>query len=1196
MLFRSLPGRGPGLGAARPQARAILEELEPRVLYSADSPVALFGAAPGVVMPDARVPSAATPTAKEPAPGAAGVERASAKAQEIVFVDTQVAGYQALVDDIASRNDGTRQLEVVLLDPKLDGVSQITQALRQRGDIAAVHIISHGADGAVQLGAGTLDFETLLARASDIRSWGDALTADADLLLYGCDVAADADGRALVNALSRLTGADVAASTDVTGQRALGGNWNLEYDTGQIEARIAVSQASQQEWAGRLAITSNSASSGMTAVAGATSLTWSHTVSAGSNVALFVGISIEAGSGASTGVTYGGTAMTLVGRSTGSHVVEIWKLVAPTAGTANIVATFNGTVQVVGGGAAFNGVDQTTPTGVFAGAGGTSTTPTVNASSAAGDLVLDTLYGNDGPTATPGAGQTSQWTLATGSGGGKARGAGSTEAGAASVTMSYTLSSSLEWQIGAVSIKAAAASSAPILTGLAGDSQAYTSGSGAVVIEQGGNVGITDSDSPDFNTGTLTVSFAAGSDPTEDVLAVRNQGTGAGQIGVSGANVTYGGVTIGTFTGGSAGSNLVITLNASSNTTDTAALIQNITFQNTNTTTPTGGARTVRFVLTDGDGGASANYDATVTLPTYGTLIWRTNGDTSPNYSDWTGSSFTTAGNTATVGSWRLLQGAQSTTRDEKMVVGVNASGQISGEMWNGTSWSALSFNNLATVSSSTNLGFGVAYESQSGNAMLVWNNGTTGTTPLSYRTWNGSAWSAAQTITVPGSVAGEAYQMRLTASPVGNGMILTVSPSNAAIDYALVWNGSSWGNSIALDTAFGVDRTEVNVAYESQSGRALVVYDADGSTNALAYRTWDGSAWSAQFSVSAPTGTGAGSDITWTSMASDPKSNRIILGGVADGNETWFKMWDGSSWDAGVTATTNNASITSLNVAVAFEAQSGQALAVYAVSGSSVVRYRTWDVGGGWSAEQSGPNIGGVANTMLLSASYSSDKVMLSVQDANNDLHAVLWDGAAWGAKTTLETNTGETGNQPFGFLWNDANHAPVLDASKSPALGAINEDAGAPSGAVGTPVSALVDFASPSGQVDNVTDADGGAALGIAITAADTANGTWWYSTNGGTAWNALGAVTNASARLLAADANTRVYFQPNADYNGTLASAITFRAWDQSSGANGAVADASVNGGATAFSTATDTASLNVNAVNDAPTATNLSAAET
>ena len=119
----------------------------------------------------------------------------------------------------------------------------------------------------------------------------------------------------------------------------------------------------------------------------------------------------------------------------------------------------------------------------------------------------------------------------------------------------------------------------------------------------------------------------------------------------------------------------------------------------------------------------------------------------------------------------------------------------------------------------------------------------------------------------------------------------------------------------------------------------------------------------------------------------------------------------------------------------------------------------------------------------------------------------------------------------------------------------------------------------------MDNVTDADAGALLGIAVTAADTTNGTWYFTTDG-TNWNLLTAVTNSSARLLAADANTRLYFQPNANYNGTLAAAITFRAWDRSSGANGALADTSVNGNATAFSTATDTASLIVSAVNDAP----------
>jgi hypothetical protein len=119
---------------------------------------------------------------------------------------------------------------------------------------------------------------------------------------------------------------------------------------------------------------------------------------------------------------------------------------------------------------------------------------------------------------------------------------------------------------------------------------------------------------------------------------------------------------------------------------------------------------------------------------------------------------------------------------------------------------------------------------------------------------------------------------------------------------------------------------------------------------------------------------------------------------------------------------------------------------------------------------------------------------------------------------------------------------------------LAAQGEDCGAPVGVVGSLVSALVDFASPAGQVDNVTDADVGALLGIAITGANTANGNWFYSVDGGTNWNALGAVSDANARLLAADAATRLFFQPNTNYHGTQANAITFRAWDQTVGANG------------------------------------------
>ena len=123
-----------------------------------------------------------------------------------------------------------------------------------------------------------------------------------------------------------------------------------------------------------------------------------------------------------------------------------------------------------------------------------------------------------------------------------------------------------------------------------------------------------DADSANFDTGTLTISFFDGSDNAEDILAIRNQGTNAGEIGVNSGNVTYGGTQIGTFTGGSSGSSLVITLNSASNSTNVGALLANITYRNTDTDNPTIGNRTVRFVLTDGDGGTGSNVDVTVTV------------------------------------------------------------------------------------------------------------------------------------------------------------------------------------------------------------------------------------------------------------------------------------------------------------------------------------------------------------------------------------------------------------------------------------------------------------------------------------------------------------------------------------------------------------------------------------------------------
>ncbi|MBS0602659.1 MAG: putative Ig domain-containing protein, partial [Proteobacteria bacterium] len=163
-------------------------------------------------------------------------------------------------------------------------------------------------------------------------------------------------------------------------------------------------------------------------------------------------------------------------------------------------------------------------------------------------------------------------------------------------------------------VSVAAANVAPTLTNLAGDSLAYVEGTAASVVDQGTAATVSDPDSTDFAGGTLTVAITAGRDASEDVLGIRHQGSGAGQIGVSGSTVSYGGVAIGSFTGGSGSNDLVVTLNGSATPAAVQALVRNITYVNSDTTSATAGTRTLGFTLSDGDGGTSSTASASVVV------------------------------------------------------------------------------------------------------------------------------------------------------------------------------------------------------------------------------------------------------------------------------------------------------------------------------------------------------------------------------------------------------------------------------------------------------------------------------------------------------------------------------------------------------------------------------------------------------
>jgi hypothetical protein len=148
--------------------------------------------------------------------------------------------------------EGRPRRRLLRLDADSDGLSQITDKLEQIGHVSAIHLLTHGKDGEVLLGSTHLNASTLAQHAPELLAWQHSLTANADLLIYGCDVAESVEGRDFLDSLSALTGADIAASIDATGSAAESGDWILEYNLGRIEQPGIFSATVMDTWQHRL--------------------------------------------------------------------------------------------------------------------------------------------------------------------------------------------------------------------------------------------------------------------------------------------------------------------------------------------------------------------------------------------------------------------------------------------------------------------------------------------------------------------------------------------------------------------------------------------------------------------------------------------------------------------------------------------------------------------------------------------------------------------------------------------------------------------------------------------------------------------------------------------------------------------------------------------------------------------------------
>ena len=156
--------------------------------------------------------------------------------QNLLVIDSSVKDSQSLAAGVGT------DTSVLILDSRSDGLTQISAYLSNSAyaPLQSLQIISHGSAGSLQLGSSTITTSTLKSYTKQLTAIGSYLTATADILLYGCDVATGQSGLEFIKQFAALTSADVAASNDITGSAALGGNWLLEANTGNIEAVLSL--------------------------------------------------------------------------------------------------------------------------------------------------------------------------------------------------------------------------------------------------------------------------------------------------------------------------------------------------------------------------------------------------------------------------------------------------------------------------------------------------------------------------------------------------------------------------------------------------------------------------------------------------------------------------------------------------------------------------------------------------------------------------------------------------------------------------------------------------------------------------------------------------------------------------------------------------------------------------------------------
>jgi Domain of unknown function (DUF4347)/Bacterial Ig domain len=153
------------------------------------------------------------------------------EADDLILIDRDIPDMQNLIRQWRNLPN----THVRIIESGSNGLEEISKLVSKYSNLKAIHLITHGREGAIVLGGRNYGAAAIAHEDEMLFNIAHALAKDGELFFYGCEIGRGEAGRKFVTKISEAIQHSVAASSNRTGSNRLGGDWVLEQVTTKLK-------------------------------------------------------------------------------------------------------------------------------------------------------------------------------------------------------------------------------------------------------------------------------------------------------------------------------------------------------------------------------------------------------------------------------------------------------------------------------------------------------------------------------------------------------------------------------------------------------------------------------------------------------------------------------------------------------------------------------------------------------------------------------------------------------------------------------------------------------------------------------------------------------------------------------------------------------------------------------------------------